>query len=140
MKSGTILLLAALGSAVVLMACAPQRPVMYPNQKLKSVDEQVLKQDVDECLQLSEKAGHKTDPGQAVASETAKKGAKGAAVGAAVGAVGGNVGKGAGYGAAGGAAAGMMDGIFKSGELKPVQRRFVEQCLTDKGYQVIGWE
>lgn len=26
-----------------------------------------------------------------------------------------------------------------AGELDPVFQRFVEKCLSDKGYEVIGW-
>ncbi|MBE9520168.1 MAG: cell envelope biogenesis protein OmpA, partial [Proteobacteria bacterium] len=64
----------------------------------------------------------------------------GAVVGGAVGAVDGRAGKGAAVGAAGGGSAGMMRGAWKSGDPDNIERRFVEQCLRDKGYQVIGWK
>ena len=56
------------------------------------------------------------------------------------GAVLGSVGRGAGAGAAAGAAGGLVRGLFRGREPTPVYRRFVERCLSDKGYEVIGWE
>ena len=47
---------------------------------------------------------------------------------------------GAAAGAAGGGAGGLMRGAWKSGDPDEIERRFVEQCLRDKGYQVIGWK
>ena len=41
---------------------------------------------------------------------------------------------------AGGGAGGLMRGAWKSGDPDEIERRFVEQCLRDKGYQVIGWK
>ena len=43
-------------------------------------------------------------------------------------------------GAAGGGTGGLIRGIFGSRDLDPVQRRFVDQCLKEKGYEVIGWQ
>ncbi|MBW2448714.1 MAG: hypothetical protein JRG83_22750, partial [Deltaproteobacteria bacterium] len=54
-------------------------------------------------------------------------------------AVRGHAGRGAATGAAGAAAGGLVRGLFRSREPDPVERRFVEQCLRDRGYQPIGW-
>jgi outer membrane lipoprotein SlyB len=61
-------------------------------------------------------------------------------VGAAAGAVVGRAGRGAAMGAAGGGSAGLLRGLFGSRDPDPVQKRFVEKCLREKGYQVIGWQ
>ena len=42
-------------------------------------------------------------------------------------------------GAAGGGAASMTRSMINSGKPDPVFKRFVEQCLRDKGYLPIGW-
>jgi hypothetical protein len=43
--------------------------------------------------------------------------------------------------AAGGGTAGLIRGLCRSRDLDPaVKRRFVEKCLRDKGYEVIGWQ
>jgi hypothetical protein len=34
----------------------------------------------------------------------------------------------------------MMREAWKSGDPDDIERRFVEQCLREKGYQVIGWK
>ncbi|HEY3019959.1 MAG TPA: hypothetical protein VGJ32_07180, partial [Solirubrobacteraceae bacterium] len=64
---------------------------------------------------------------------------------AAIGAVGGAVsGRGAGTGAAVGAAtgatAGAVHGAAKQTEPSPVYKRYVDRCLGERGYAVIGWQ
>jgi hypothetical protein len=43
-------------------------------------------------------------------------------------------------GAAGGGTGGLIRGLYRSRDLDPVQRRFVDKCLQEKGYEVIGWQ
>jgi len=120
-------------------SCAQQRPVLYPNAHLRYVGEEAAAVDSDECIQLAIDYGAKEDSGTRVAKDTAKGTAVGGAAGTAVGAVTGNVGRGAAAGAAGGGAASMTRSMLNSGKPDPVFKRFVEQCLRDKGYQPIGW-
>ena len=126
--------------AVLTVACAKKRPVLYPNLTYTSAGSATVMADIDECVQLAADHGHATDAGKNVAVSTGKGAATGAVVGGAVGAVTGRPGRGAAAGAAGGGAGGMMRGIWKSGDPDEIERRFVEQCLRDKGYQVIGWK
>ena len=42
--------------------------------------------------------------------------------------------------AAAGAAAGMVRGAMQSGETSPVYKNFVQKCLRDRGYEVVGWQ
>jgi hypothetical protein len=123
-----------------LTACAgPQRPVLYPNEKLTAVGKEAAQSDVNECVQLSIDAGLQEQKGKEAAKEGAKEGARGAIIGAAIGAVTGNLGEAAAIGAAGGAAAGATREAFDR-ELDPVQKQYVDQCLRDRGYQPIGWK
>jgi outer membrane lipoprotein SlyB len=122
------------------LACAAKRPVLHPNAQLEAVGADSAQQDIDDCLQKAAAAGYTSDSGGKVAGSTAVGAATGAALGAAVGAVAGRAGTGAAMGAAGGGTGGLIRGIFGSRNLDPVQRRFVDQCLKDKGYEVIGWE
>ncbi|MGD9057988.1 MAG: cell envelope biogenesis protein OmpA [Desulfobacterales bacterium] len=132
---------ACLFAIVLLMAaCAKKRPVLYPNLTYTSAGASVAMADIDECIQLAADHGHATDAGKNMATSTAKGAATGAVVGGAVGAVTGRPGRGAAAGAAGGGAGGLMQGAWKSGDPDEIERRFVEQCLRDKGYQVIGWK
>jgi hypothetical protein len=129
-----------LGGSILLLSCAgPQRPVLYPNDKLNSAGKEASTQDINECIQLSVEAGLEEKKGKEVAGETVKEGARGAIIGAAVGAVTGNLGEAAAIGAAGGAAAGMTREALDR-ELDPVQKQYVDQCLRDRGYQPIGWK
>jgi outer membrane lipoprotein SlyB len=140
MRNTLLYVLAPVGILVLIAGCATKRPVLYPNAKYKAVGEAVAQHDINECIQLAIDHGHKSEPEKQVAGSTAKGAVTGAAVGTAVGAVTGRPGRGAAAGAAGGAAGGMARGAFKSGEPDPIQRRFVEECLRDRGYKVIGWK
>jgi hypothetical protein len=65
----------------------------------------------------------------------------GGASGAAVGAVRGRkVGRTAGAGAAGAGTAALTRGLLKSNEPTQLEKRFVDQCLHERGYKTIGWQ
>jgi hypothetical protein len=140
MKRRYTIVLFLVGTAVLMSACAKKRPVLYPNPIYQSVGKAAAEADIDDCIQLAADHGHATDSGKNVATSTAKGAAVGAAVGGAVGAVTGRLGRGLAVGAAGGGAGGLARGAMKSGNPDEIERRFVEQCLRDKGYKVIGWK
>jgi hypothetical protein len=130
----------ALMAALVAAGCAgSQRPVLYPNPHLKNVGDAAAQRDIDQCMQTADDAGVSKSGNQ-----VAKRGAEGAAVGAAAAGVGtlihgGSVGGGAAAGAAVGGAAGMVHGAFHN-DANPTYRNFVQRCLRDRGYDVIGWQ
>ena len=121
---------------ILLIASCASRPQLYPNQKFKSSGKEIAKKDIDSCMVQAEEY-LKSSKGKQVA----KSAGAGAAIGAAIGAVGGmftgNMGRGIVRGGAMGAAGGTAAGAVSPDELK---RRFVNQCLAEKGYQVIGWD
>jgi outer membrane lipoprotein SlyB len=139
MTKSFLRLLLAGGMVLSCLACAAKRPVLYPNARLEAVGPAAAQQDIDDCLQRAAAAGYTAQAEGQVAGSTAVGSAAGAAVGAATGAVVGRAGAGAAMGAAGGGTAGLLRGLFRSRDLDPVQKRFVEECLREKGYQVIGW-
>lgn len=120
---------------LLLVSCA-SRPQLYPNSKLKSVGKVAAQKDIDKCI---------ADADEYLESSKGKKIAKsagaGAAIGAAVGAVSGmftgNFGSGLMRGGAIGAAGGGAAGAMSPDQIK---RRYVNQCLGEKGYHVIGWD
>jgi len=121
-----------------LTGCA-SGPVLYPNAHLQRVGETQAQKDVALCEAQAD-AYVKSDAGIAAAKSMAIGGAGGAVVGGAVGAVTGNLGRGAGVGAAAGAATGLVQGIVQASEPSPVFKNFMIRCLSEKGYEVIGWE
>ena len=139
MKSDTLKYFVIFFSTFAILSCAQQRPVLYPNAHLKHVGQEAARSDIDDCIQLAIDYGAKENSGAKVAKDTAKGAAVGGAAGTAIGAVTGNLGVGAAAGAAGGGAASMTRSMINSGEPDPVFKRFVEQCLRDKGYQPVGW-
>ena len=131
------------GVAVLLLsacASAPPKPVLYPNAHSQSVGQAQIDLDIAQCKQLAHSSGvvEKKD-GQA-----GKKAAGGAAVGGAAagawGLVRGNAGERALAGAAAGAAGGAVRGGLQSTETSPLFKNFVNRCLSERGYEVIGWQ
>jgi uncharacterized membrane protein len=127
--------LAFLITLSLLTACA-SRPQLYPNQKLKSVGKEAAKKDIDQCI-----ADADTYLESSKGKQVAKGAGAGAAIGAAMGAVGGlftgNLGRGLIRGGAIGAAGGGAAGALSPDQIK---RNYVNQCLAEKGYRVLGWD
>ena len=123
-------------------SCAShKRPVLFPNSHLEAVGEAQAQADIDACLEWAATQVEKNLQGEKAAEEGAKGAVGGAAGGAAAGAVtGGNVGRSAGAGAAAGAAFGVVRGLWDGAEPEPVYKRFVEECLRQKGYNPQGWQ
>lgn len=125
----------------MLCACAAQRPVLYPNEHLRSVGETAAQRDVDDCVQLATESGVES---ASRGGDAAKSGAVGATIGAAtgavVGAIFGNAGRGAATGAVGGGVSAGLATLFYAGKPDPLTRQFVNRCLNEKGYDPIGWD
>jgi hypothetical protein len=132
---------AALGATVLALAgCAAKRPVLYPNAAYQQAGEAVARRDIDDCLELAKAHGRGTDAAARTGAQTTGGAAVGAATGAAVGAVLGSAGRGAAAGAAGGGARSLLRGLFAWRDPDPLERGFVQECLHERGYRVIGWE
>ena len=128
-------------SLLMLSACSAKRPVFYPNDHLQTVGKTQARADADQCMAEAREYGVKNDAGQTVGGRAVKGATLGAAISAVVSAVlGGNVGRAAGAGAAGGATAGAVSGAFDADEPDAVFRNYVNRCLWEKGYEVIGWQ
>jgi hypothetical protein len=140
MKSGVKLI--AFICIAGIAGCSAARPVLYPNEHLRALGPEMARRDIAECQSLAEAAG--SSPNQSKDGEVARNTIGGGALGAATGAVGGAVvgsaGSGSAIGAASGAAAGLLRGLFSRSEPNQVYVAFVNQCLQERGYKVIGWE
>jgi outer membrane lipoprotein SlyB len=151
MKTNTSFTPAVIALTVLVLAgCAHTgsrspnaRPVLYPNATLKQVGDAKAAEEIGACMAEAEHAGLTPDEKDNAVGHGA---AKGAAVVGTVGAVGAlvrgrsvesAVSSGA-KGAVVGAAAGAVAGSFQE---KPNMtfRHFVQRCLSEKGFEVIGW-
>ena len=136
-----------LGLALAAIGCTtPQRPVLYPNATLEKVGREEAQRDIDACLAAAQQDVGKGNDSDAerIAKGTARRTATGAATGAAVGAaVGRSAARGAAGGAAGAAAHTVVGAILnperRRGGPEPVFRHYVDRCLHERGYDVIGW-
>ncbi len=125
--------------ALVVLGCATQRPVLYPNEHLARVGPEAARYDVDRCIEFARQYAGRGSKSAEAAEEAAKGAVRGGVVGGAAGAVWGQAGRGAGSAAAGAAAGSLMRSLFQSRQLDPVERRFVVTCLSELGYQPVGW-
>lgn len=118
-----------------LVACA-SRPQLYPNEHLKRVGKTTANADTDRCIAEAENY-LESSKGKKIAKGAGSGAVIGAAVGAVSGLFTGDFGGSLVRGSAVGAGAGAV-----SGSLSPdvIKERYVNQCLTEKGYQVLGWE
>jgi len=119
------------------------KPVFYPNAKLNSVGQDKANEDAEVCINNAKNAGLTPEEKDNAVAHGA---ARGAAVGGVVGAVSGVVrGKGVDgvvNSGAGGAVIGGAAGATRGAMTDRVShtfRNFVQRCLRDKGYDVIGW-
>lgn len=117
-----------------LVGCA-SKPQLYPNEKLKSVGKDRAAQDIEECTDLAENY-LESSKGKQVAKGAGAGAVVGAAVGGAFGLLTGNVGRGLVRGGTMGAAGGAASGAVSPDQVK---RNFVNKCLSERGYEVIGW-
>ncbi len=126
---------------LIFSACSAKRPVFYPNDHLQAVGKDQARADADRCLAEAKAYGVKNDSGKTGGGKAVRGATLGAAISAAVSAVlGGNVGRAAGAGAAGGATAGAVSGAIDADEPDGVFKNYVDRCLKEMGYDVIGWQ
>lgn len=114
----------------ILYSCSstPSRPQLYPNQTLKDKGNEKAQVDIDECLKESE-AYLKTPEGEKL-RKSADSSSMSTSLGFGFGSGGTGVGLGVGVGGGG--------SRRLSGE-EQVRRNYTNQCLVNRGYQIVGW-
>jgi len=123
------------GCSLLLVSCT-SRPQLYPNDKLRSGGKEQSKVAIDECLAEAD-AYLESSKGKQVVKGAGRGAAIGGALGTVSGLFSGNVVRGAVTGAAIGGTAGGVSEAVSPNQLK---QRYAEKCLSEKGYQVIGWD
>ena len=130
-------------AACLFSACA-KKPVLYDNETYKKSPE-AAQTAIGDCMKKAEEAKASGDSKLANAAYRGAAGgvASGAAGGAAAAAgnafggnydVGGSVGMSAAAGTAGNVVLGMFDR-----DVDPIFANYVNTCLQERGYRVIGW-
>ena len=119
---------------------APPRPALYPNKAYEKNGPAAADEAVAVCMARANAAGLKDDTENQAVKEGAGGALAGAAVGAALGAITGDAGRGAATGAVVGAAGGTAHGMSKQNQPGDIYKEYVNRCLVDKGYEVIGWK
>ena len=120
---------------------AVQRPILYPNSHYVAVGRAASERDIAECVELSRDHGVNERRDGKVARSAAAGAAIGGVAGGAWGAVRGkDAVERAAAGAAVGATGGAVRGAVRSDDTSKLYKRFVQRCLADKGYDVVGWQ
>ena len=119
------------------------KPVLYPNATLERVGQAQGRIEADACMARALQAGLTADQKNNEVSRRAGEGAATAGVASVVGALitgrSGNVLRAGAAGAAIGGSAGAVSGAFHNNQASSVYRQFVQRCLSEKGFDVIGW-
>ena len=121
---------------MLLASCATQ-PVVVAREGQRPSTSAAPQADIDACLAEAKQAVE-SDRAKVVAQNTAEGAVVGGAVGGAAGAVLGQ-GRGAGAGAAGGAAGAFVRSMLRWRDPDPVEKGYVNRCLRQRGYDVLGW-
>lgn len=123
---------------------ASARPVLYPNATLNRVGEAQGRMEVNACLSRAQASGLSPTQNTNEVGRRAGEGAATAGVASVVGAL--ITGRGSegvlragAAGAAIGGSAGAVSGAFHNDRPNGVYRNFVQRCLSEKGFDVIGW-
>ena len=133
---GVLLLLSGCSS----MGMGPKSPDFYPNDQFRRAGSMQADADARECMAMADQ--YVREPNKY--ADMAKQGVIGGAVGAGTGAIGGvimkdSVGRATAAGAAIGGILGVLNSAKDMNEHSPSYQKFVEACLRQKGYEIIGW-
>jgi len=124
--------------AVLFVACAGQKPKLYPNDRYKMAGPEAADSDVKECM-TEAKHFVKANRLSPAAEKTAWGAATGAAMGMVLGLITGDLNRAVSSGAAIGAVGGAASGARGATRPDELERVFTERCLAEKGYSVLGW-
>jgi hypothetical protein len=146
-----VILLIGLGAALVAAGCTGsggsagrgwrnQRPQLYPNEHYRQVGVETAEMEVSECMARADHDAPQDSVAKGAAVNTVGGAAAGAALGAIGGAIAGSPGTGAAAGAAVGATAGAGKTAYDTSKPQETYKGWVEACLRERGYEVIGWK
>ena len=148
LQPASTLAVAALFATVLLTGCAATgsnspsaMPVLYPNAALNRVGAAQGQAEASACMSQAAASGLTPDEKTNEVGRRAGEGAATAGIASAVGALitGRSVLKAGAAGAAIGGSAGAVSGAFHNDKPNTTYRHFVQRCLSDKGFEVIGW-
>jgi outer membrane lipoprotein SlyB len=140
-----VLLFASLAGCATTGASSPSaRPVLYPNATLNRVGDAQGRAEADACMARAVSAGLAPEEKNNAVARGAGVGAATGAVASAVGALitgrgGEGVVRAGAAGAAVGGSAGAVQGAFRNDRPSSTYRNFVQRCLSERGFEVIGW-
>lgn len=126
---------------LVIMAtgCATARSIQPIVFEGPGFDRATYQRALEDCYRMVDKQASGIDNGANVASQALSGAGIGAVAGAIIGGAIGAPGRGAALGAAAGSTAGGLSGYSGSErEKRQVYHQAITQCLTLKGYQVLG--
>ena len=124
-------------------AQAAPTPKLYPNKHLQAVGQDRARRDMRQCRVLAEDYIEENayDARQSQRQDAVRRAARGAAMGALAGSITkNNAGRSAGAGAAMAGTSELLNRRTERREGSPEYKKYVEACLEDKGYKVVGWK
>jgi outer membrane lipoprotein SlyB len=134
----------AFAVTVLLSSCASYRPILNDNAQYQKVGEAAAEADIDACMQKADAFLEKHKEERAM-KQAGREAVGGAILGGVLGALSGRGLEGAAGGAAIGGAVGAGAGYAgqkAKDNLTPdeLKQAYVQKCLQQKNYEVIGWK
>ena len=144
MYAAALLAFALAGCASHDADSASNRPVLYPNAALNRVGDAQGRMEANACMARAQASGLSPTQNTNEVGCRAGEGAATAGVASIVGALitgrgGEGVLRAGAAGAAIGGSASAVSGAFHNDRPNGIYRSFVQRCLGDKGFEVIGW-
>lgn len=117
------------------LGCA-SKPVLYPNEKYKSVGKEQAQKDINQCLNDADEF-LESSKGKQILKSAGKGSIVGAVMGGITGVLTGDIVEGLATGAAlGGAGAATGEAITPD----RLKQSYTNTCLGKRGYRVLGWD
>lgn len=144
LRTSALALVALAGCAATGSGSLSATPVLYPNATLNRVGAAQGQAEAGNCMSSAAAAGLTPNERTNAVGRRAGEGAATAGVASVVGAL--ITGRGSegvlragAAGAAVGGSAGAVSGAFHNDRPNATYRHFVQRCLSEKGFEVIGW-
>jgi len=118
-----------------LSSCA-SKPVLYPNEKYKSMGKESSNKVVEKCIEMAD-AFLESPKGKQILKGAGKGSVIGTVLGGITGLLTGDLLQSLATGAVAGAATGATSEAISPNRLK---QAYVNRCLAKNGYEVIGWD
>lgn len=127
-------------TACSLLPSDDRKPVVIYSQTMQVPENAASQTEIDVCMEIADRLVLKPQKLKVTANRSFLTSLAGATTGAVSGAIVGDTAESIAAGASVGAIVGLLQAGLELSQHSPDFQRFVERCLQQRGYDVVGWE